>query len=92
METIIKEKWDEILDLLESEFDVSRIVIDTWIRTLSIYAVEDNVIYFYVDEKRGMHGVEYLQKKGYDDFLLASIRHVLGNSDIEIVIKEKSSY
>ena len=58
MESIIKEKWDEILDLLESEFDVSRIVIDTWIRTLSIYAVEDNVVYFYVDEKRGMHGVE----------------------------------
>ena len=92
MESIIKEKWDEILDLLESEFDVSRIVIDTWIRTLSIYAVEDNVVYFYVDEKRGMHGVEYLQKKGYDDFLLASMRHVLGNSDIEIVINEKSSY
>ena len=92
MKNQIVEKWDAILNLLETQYDVSRIIIDTWIRSLEIYEVKDNVVYFYVDEKRGSHGVEYLHKKGYDSFLLSSIREILNDSNIEIVIDEKSSY
>ena len=90
-EQIIK-NWDNILNLLESQYDVSRIIIDTWIKSLNIYEVKDNVVYFYVDEKRGSHGVDYLHRKGYDSYLLSSIREILNDSNIEIVIDEKSSY
>ena len=80
------------MKLLETQYDVSKIIIETWIRNLEIYEMKDNTVYFYVDENRGAHGVEYLHKRGYDSFLLSSIREVLNDSSIEIVIDEKSSY
>ena len=92
MEEIIKEKWDDILHILETDYDVSKIIIDTWIRTLEIFKVEDNTVYFFVDEKRGKHGVEYLHKKGYDIFLLSAIREILNDSEINIIIDEKESF
>ena len=91
MKKKIEENWENILNLLETQYDISRIIIDTWIASLEIYEVRDNTVYFYVDDKRGKHGVEYLRKKGYDTFLMSSIREILNNSDIEIVIDEKSS-
>ncbi len=92
MKKQIEENWENILNLLETQYDISRIIIDTWIRSLEIYEVRDNTVYFYVDEKRGKHGVDYLHKKGYDTFLMSSIREILNDSNIEIVIDEKSSF
>jgi chromosomal replication initiator protein len=92
MKELIESKWDDILYLLETNYDVSKIIVDTWIRSLEIYEVKNNTVYFFVDEKRGKHGVDYLHKKGYDIFLLSSIREILNNVDIEICIDEKSNY
>ena len=50
MKEQIEAKWDNILNLLETQYDVSGIIIDTWIRSLEIYECKDNVVYFYVDE------------------------------------------
>ena len=66
MKENIEKNWDEILNILENHYDVSRIIIETWIKPLSIYDVKDNVVYLYVDEKRGKHGVDYLHNKGYE--------------------------
>ena len=90
MKEKIEKNWDEILNLLENHYDVSRIIIETWIRPLSIYDVKDNVVYLYVDEKRGKHGVDYLRNKGYDIYLLSSIREFFENSEIDLVIDEKN--
>lgn len=92
MKQIIEEKWPEILKYLETEFDVSKIIIDTWIKTLKIYDVKDNIIYFYVDETLGDSCIKYLKRKGYDDFLLTCIREKLNDSNIGIVIREKSAF
>ena len=89
---MISQKWDEILHLMENQFEVSPIIIDTWIRTLNVYEITDNTVYFFVDEQRGKHGVEYLHKRGYDSFLLSCLREVMNDSSIEIVIDEKSTY
>ncbi len=92
MKDILIEKWDDIMNVMESQYEVTNIIIATWIRTIHVFDVKDNVIYLYVDEKRGSHGIEYLHRKGYDVFLLASIREVLNDSSIEIEIQEKSTY
>ena len=63
MKQLIEEKWEEILNYLAEEFDVSKIIIDTWIRSLSVYDVEDKIIYFYVDETLGDSCINYLKKK-----------------------------
>ena len=53
MKELIESKWEEILSLLETEYDISSIMINTWIRSLKIYEVKNNTVYFYVDEKLG---------------------------------------
>mgnify|MGYP002868618539 CR=1 FL=1 len=92
MKDQIINNWDSILNTLEINYDVSHIIIDTWIKPLSIFEIKDNTIYFYVDEKRGKHGVDYLRNKGYDMFLLSSIREFFNDSSIELVIDEKYKF
>ena len=92
MKDQIINNWDSILNTLETHYDVSKIIIETWIRPLSIYEVKNNTIYFYVDEKRGKHGVDYLHNKGYDMFLLSSIREFFNDPAIELVIDEKYKF
>ncbi len=91
MRALIEQNWDKILGLLETQYDIHSVMIDTWIRTLKIYDVKDNTVYFYVDEQWGNSGVELLRRKGYDNFLMASIREVLNNPEINIVIEEKAT-
>ncbi|MCR5213533.1 MAG: chromosomal replication initiator protein DnaA [Eubacterium sp.] len=78
--------------MLETHYDVSNIIIETWIRPLSIYEIKNNTIYLYVDEKRGKYGVEYLRSKNYDMFLLSSIREFFNDPTIELIIDEKYKF
>lgn len=92
MKKLIESKWDEILSLLETQYDISKILIKTWIGTLKIFEVKDNTVYFYVDDKLGENAVKFIHKKEFDLFLLSSIRETLNNIDIEIVIDEKKNF
>jgi len=92
MKKLIENKWDEILSLLETQYDISNILIKTWIGTLKIFEVKNNTVYFYVDEKLGENAVKFIHKKEFDLFLLSSIRETLNNIDIEIVIDEKKNF
>ena len=82
----IIDNWDNIMQLLETQYGISNIIIKTWISTLMLHRVEGKKAYFYVDNKRGIHGVKYLQNKCYDSFLLSAIRECLNDADIDIVI------
>lgn len=92
MKQLIESKWEEILSLLETQYDISSIMINTWIRSLKIHEVKDNTVYFYVDEKLGENAVKFLYRKEFDIFLLSSIRETLNDINIEIVIDEKKNY
>ena len=92
MKKQIEENWDQILDILESHYDVSNIIIKTWIRPLKIYDIKDNNIYFYVEEKLGKDGVDYLTRKRYDIFLLSAIREFFNDPSIELVIDERYKF
>lgn len=92
MKELIESKWEEILSLLETEYDISSIMINTWIRSLKIYDYKDNIVYFYVDEKLGENAVKFLRKKEFDLFLKSSIRETLNESNIDIVIDEKKNF
>ena len=92
MKELIEERWEEILSLLETQYDISGIMINTWIRSLKIYEVKDNTVYFYVDEKLGENAVKFLHRKEFDLFLLSFIRETLNDINIEIVIDEKKNF
>ncbi len=91
MEELILSKWDEILMLLETEHELSHIVVNTWIRPLKLYAVKDKTLYFTIDEKMGQRGIEFINKKMYDMFLVTSIKEVLQDDSIELVIDLESN-
>ena len=44
MEKII-EKWDQILNTVKKEHEISDISFDTWMRPLEVYALEENTLY-----------------------------------------------
>ena len=92
MKELIESKWDDILLLLETNYDMTPIIINTFIRPLKIYEVKDNTVCFYVEENRGEQAVKYLIKKEYDFFLLSAIRETLNNIDIDIRVDEKKNY
>lgn len=46
MKELIESKWEEILSLLETEYDISSIMINTWIRSLKIYEVKTTLFIF----------------------------------------------
>lgn len=78
-ETLIKQ-WDNILNLLEIEYDVSHMMINTWIRALSIKEVTDTTITFSMDSKLGKRGIEFIEKKMYDIYLKSAIEATLDKS------------
>ena len=91
MKELIESKWEEILSLLETEYEISSVMINTWIRSLKIFEIKNNTIYFYVDEKLGENALKFIKRKEYDLFLLSSIRETLNDSSVEIVIDEKKN-
>lgn len=78
-DTLIKQ-WDNILNLLEIEYDVSHMMINTWIRALSIKEVTDTTITLAIDNKLGKRGIEFIKKKLYDLYLQSAIEATMNNT------------
>ena len=51
MDKII-EKWDEILNTVKQEYEISDVSFDTWIRPLEIFAIEGNTLYILASSGR----------------------------------------
>ncbi|MBR6223061.1 MAG: chromosomal replication initiator protein DnaA [Lachnospiraceae bacterium] len=81
MKEEIEKRWDEILNYLETENGISRILIDTWIRPLKISKVKDKDIYFIMEETFGQRGIQFLQNKMYDLDLCSAIQVLFNLTD-----------
>ena len=80
METVIKEKWNDILDYLKNEYSINQVCYDTWLLNLKPHSVseEDNIITICIDdEKIGKNSKEYIQNK-YGMFIQVSIEVLTG--------------
>ena len=88
MKELIEEKWEDILSLLETQYDISSIMINTWIRSLKIYEVKDNTVYFYVDEKLGENAVKFLYRKEFDKDPFYKIQHYPGMPETLKTLKQ----
>lgn len=58
---IVKEKWDEILNKIKIDHDLSNISYESWLLPLQIKSVEDDMITFIVPS--GSMGISVLNKK-----------------------------
>jgi len=85
MEKIIN-KWDEILNTVKKEHEISDISFDTWMRPLEVYAVEENTLYILAPFEQ--MALSYIQKKYYLPLKVA-IGEVTGMEyDIEFILPE----
>ncbi len=85
MDQII-EKWNEILENVKKEHEISDVSFDTWMRPLEVYAVEGDIIYVLVPLEQ--MALNYISKKYYLPLKVA-VAEVLGKEyDIHFLIPE----
>lgn len=58
---IVAEKWDEILQTIKIDHDLSDISFDTWLKPLKVYSVEGNIVTILVPSEQV--GLNYIHKK-----------------------------
>ena len=87
MDKII-EKWDEILNTVKEEHEISEVSFNTWLKPLSVFAVENNKLYILVPDEQ--IGLSYITKK----FLLpirVSVAEITGTDyEIEFILPEQT--
>ena len=83
---LIYEKWEEILEYLRNDLDMTSVSFETWIRPLKIHSTQGNTLRVLVH----MDGAEeYLDKK-YKVYLQAAVIDVIQEKyDIEFVTKQQ---
>lgn len=82
---IIEEKWDEILQHVVAEHDVSKVSYEAWLKPLKIYSVEDHVVTILVEH---IMTANYIQKK-YAFPIKVAIAEITGeNCELELVLPE----
>ena len=71
---IVEEKWQEIIEHLRIEHELSNVSFNTWIKPLRVYKVVDNTVFILVNMNAS---VEYIDKK-YRLPLTVSIAEIYG--------------
>ena len=86
MNTVI-EKWDEILNIVKTEHDLSEVSFNTWLKPLKEYEVNGNVVTIIVPSEQV--GLSYITKK-YKLPLQVTISEVAGmdNCDVRFILPE----
>ena len=84
----ILEKWDEILQTVKTEHDVSDISFDTWIKPLEVFGVEGNTLYILVPSEQMT--LSYISKKYYLPLKVA-IAEIIGTEyEIQFILPEQT--
>ena len=84
----ILEKWDEILNTVKQEYEISDVSFDTWIRPLEIFAIEGNTLYILVPSEQ--MALSYISKKYYLPLKVA-ITEITGTEyEIKFILPEQA--
>ncbi|MCD7709328.1 MAG: chromosomal replication initiator protein DnaA [Clostridiales bacterium] len=87
MDEII-EKWDEILNMVKTEHDISDVSFDTWLRPLEVYAIKGNTLYILVPSEQ--MALSYIKKKYLSPLRVAIVEITKIEYDIEFILPEET--
>lgn len=79
---LINEKWNEILERMKEEHEISNVSFNTWLKPLSVYNIEKDLVTIMVSEEQGQMGLDIIKKK-YTLPLKVTISEVIG-TDYEV--------
>jgi chromosomal replication initiator protein len=87
MKNIIETKWDEILQYMITEYSITDVSYNTWLKPLKVYDVTDNVITILInDERIGPPSLNVIRNK-YEILLKVSIEEIMNTPyDINFVL------
>ena len=84
----ILEKWDEILQTVKKEHEISDISFDTWIKPLEVYGIDGNTLYILVPSEQMT--LSYISKKYYLPLRVA-IAEIIGTEyEIQFILPEQA--
>ena len=87
MEAIF-EKWDDILQAVKEEHEISKISFDTWLKPLSVCTVKGNKLYILVPSEQ--HALNYISKK-YELPLKVTIAEMTGiEYELHFILPEQA--
>ncbi len=90
MKELIISKWDEILEFLKTQYDITRISFDMWLKGLKFKDIIDNkVILYFEDSDMGNNNISFIKKR-YSSFIKNAIAEVIDAEidDIDIIAPE----
>lgn len=84
MKNQIIEKWDEILEFLRTEFGITKISFNTWLKNLKIKDVSDGIAYIIVEDDNIKANMTSFIQDRYGMFIRNAIAEI---TDIELNVK-----
>lgn len=92
MKNIIQEKWDEILEALKNEHDISDVSFRTWLLPLKVYSVSDDIITIVIDDKLiGSDSINFIKRK-YGLPLKVAIEEITDiNYELDFILESVAS-
>lgn len=82
---LLKSKWNDILNIMQQEYDISDVSFKTWLLPLKLYSIKDDTIYILVEDSMG---VSYITKK-FSKMFKVTIAEVFGQPFEISFISEK---
>ena len=84
-----KKKWDEIKETVRKEYELTDVSYDTWIKPLSFYDVEDNVVIIMIPSDQA-HALNYISSK-YKNFFKVIVSEMMNHTyDISFILEKET--
>ncbi len=86
----IKENWDLIKDTLRTEYDLSDISYNTWVKPLSFHSVKDDVVTIMIPSDQA-HALKYISSK-YKSYFQVTISEMMDHTyDISFILESDTN-
>ncbi len=83
---IIREKWTDIKETVQREYNLSSISYNTWIKPLELHKIENDVIIILIPSETG-HALNYISTK-YKSFFQVTISEMFNHTyEIEFILE-----
>ena len=74
----IKDKWDEIKEIVRREYDLTEISYNTWIAPLKLHTVENNIVTILIPSEQA-HALNYISNK-YKSYFQVTISELMNHT------------
>ena len=90
MMDFIKENWDLIKETLRTEYDLSDISYNTWVKPLNFHNVKDDVVTIMIPSDQA-HALKYISSK-YKSYFQVTITELMNhNYEISFILEKDTA-